>query len=232
MVEAILPLVNWIEQNRTGWVFLMEEEETTMRFAYDVSWIVLAYLNACILAAAEGDPGVRTPVYFQYLIDELDNGRYTGRALPMSLQDLLTVHEGRRAMLAETDVQPPPTPWTIYVDGRAGGGGGGRGGGGGGVIVPRGRCWNDRNREVIPNPCPIQCLHILSGENMWGMCRDAALPTLGGVAFCKRWHMGYICFRDLPEAASHLHPMGAIMEKVAAMMAEDRAARAATAAPT
>ena len=42
MVEAILPLVDWIEQNRPDWVRIMAEQETTTRFAYDVSWIVSA----------------------------------------------------------------------------------------------------------------------------------------------------------------------------------------------
>ena len=72
VVEAILPLVDWIDRNRTDWVRLMAEKETTTRFAYDVSWTVLAYLNACILAltaVAEGDPEERTPVSFQYLIN-------------------------------------------------------------------------------------------------------------------------------------------------------------------
>ena len=91
MGQAILPLVDWIKQNRTGWVFLMEEEETTTQFTYNMSWIVSAYMNACILestAAVERDPGARILVSFQYLIDELDHGWYTGRALPRSLQDL------------------------------------------------------------------------------------------------------------------------------------------------
>ena len=56
-----------------------------------------------------------------------------------------------------------------------------------------------------------------------------ALPTLGGVDFCKRWHMGYTCFGDFPWAASHLHPAGAILDEVAATMATDRAARSASA---
>ena len=80
MVEAILPLVYWINRNWTEWVCLMAEQETTTRFAYKVSWIVSAYLNACILAltmAAEGDPGARIPVSFQYLIDKIDHGWYT-----------------------------------------------------------------------------------------------------------------------------------------------------------
>ena len=99
---------------------LIADQETTTRFAYDMLWIVSTYLNTCILAstaASEGDPGARTPVSFQYLIDELDHGRYTGRALPRSLQDLLTVRAGRRAALALAAALPPPASRTICGDG-------------------------------------------------------------------------------------------------------------------
>ena len=77
MVDAILPLVEWIDQNWTEWMRLMAEQETMTRFAYDMLWIVLAYLSACILAsmaAVEGGLGERTPVLFQYLINELNHG--------------------------------------------------------------------------------------------------------------------------------------------------------------
>ena len=133
--------------------------------------------------AAEEDPGARTPVSFQYLINELDHGWYTGHTLPRSLQDILTIRAGRRAALAEAAAHPPPAPQIIDVDGRAGGGGSSGGSRGGGVILTRGQRRNDRNMEVIPNPCPIQLLHILSGENTREVCRDVALPTLVGVAF-------------------------------------------------
>ena len=46
------------------------------------------------------------------------------------------------------------------------------------MIVPSGRRQNDRNREVIPNPRPIQRLCIISGENMRGMCRMCPCPPL------------------------------------------------------
>ena len=121
------------------------------RFAYNMSWIVLAYLNACILtlmSEAEGGPGERTPVLFQYLINELNHGQYTGRALSRSIRDILTVRSGRHAALASAAGLPLPAPWTICGDGQARGGGGG----GGGVIVPRERRRDDCNREVIPNP--------------------------------------------------------------------------------
>ena len=52
-------MVDMINQNRKELVRLMAEQKTTTQFAYDVSWIVSAYLNACILlstAAADGGP--------------------------------------------------------------------------------------------------------------------------------------------------------------------------------
>ena len=120
VVEAILPLVDWIYQKRTECVRLMAEQDTTTWFVYDVLWIVLAYLNNCIFsltAAVEGDPGAHTPVSFQYLIDELSHGRYTGRALPRYLQDLLNVRAGRRAALVSAAALTMPATQTIVGDG-------------------------------------------------------------------------------------------------------------------
>ena len=76
---------------------------------------------------------------FQFLIDELDYGWYTGRALPRPLQDILTVGTGRHAALESASVMLLSAPRTIGGDGRAGAGDGGAGGGGGrgGVIMPR-----------------------------------------------------------------------------------------------
>ena len=53
MVEAILPLVDWIDENRSEWGRIMENAESTTRFAYNVSWVVARYLNACVLASSE-----------------------------------------------------------------------------------------------------------------------------------------------------------------------------------
>ena len=56
----------------------MEDAESTTRFAYDVSWVVARYLNACVLyssAARQGDPGARTPCSFRFIINELDRLR-------------------------------------------------------------------------------------------------------------------------------------------------------------
>ena len=156
MVEALLLLVDWVDQNRIEWVRFMKEQGTTTQFAYNVSWIILAYSNAYILAleaAVEGDPGTRTPVSFHYLINELDHGRYTGRTLPRSLHDLLTVRSSRLAALESAAALPLPAPQTIVRDGRARGGGGG-GCSGGGVITLEGKRRNERDGDVISNPRP------------------------------------------------------------------------------
>ena len=115
LAEAIPLLVDCIDRNRTEWVRFMAEQKTLTWFAYDVSWIVSTYLNACILAstaAAEGVPGVCTLVLFHYLTNELNHSRYTGRALRRSLQDLSTARAGRREDMALTAALPPPAPRT------------------------------------------------------------------------------------------------------------------------
>ena len=45
VVEAILPLVDWIDWIRTEWIRIIAKQEATTQFAYDLSWIVSAYLN-------------------------------------------------------------------------------------------------------------------------------------------------------------------------------------------
>ena len=111
MVEAILPLVNWIDENRSEWGRIMEDADSTTRFAYGVLWVVGRYLNACVLAswaAGQGDPGARTPCSFQFIINELDHRRYAGRQLPASLQGLLNVRTRKRALAAPPPLPPPP----------------------------------------------------------------------------------------------------------------------------
>ena len=110
MVEAILPLVNWIEENRSEWGRIMEDAEAITRFAYDMLGVVGRYLNACVLAssaAGQGDPGAGTPCLFQFIINKLDHGRYAGRQLPASLQGLLNVWARQWALAAP--LPPPPS---------------------------------------------------------------------------------------------------------------------------
>ena len=54
---------------------------------------------------------------------------------------------------------------------------------GGAPVAPRGRRREERGGQAVSNPRPIQRLRLLPGENTWGICREVALPTLGGVAF-------------------------------------------------
>ena len=94
----------------------MEDAEASTCFAYDMLWVVGRYLNACVLAssaAGQGDPGARTPCSFQFIINELDHGRYTGRQLPAYLQDLLNVRARRRALAAPPPPPPPPPPGPV-----------------------------------------------------------------------------------------------------------------------
>ena len=78
----------------------------------------------------------------------------------------------------------------------------------GALAATCGRRREDRGEQAVSNPRPIQRMHLLPGENTRDICREVSLPTLGGVAFCKRWHLGYGCFEDCPRAASHIHPPG------------------------
>ena len=52
MFESILPIVDWIDENQSKWGRIIEDTEATTRFAYDVSWVVGHYLNACVLASS------------------------------------------------------------------------------------------------------------------------------------------------------------------------------------
>ena len=160
-----------------------------------------------------------TPCSLQFIINELDHGRYVGRQLPASLPGLLNVRARRRA-LEETSTSSP-APHIRYEPADDGNNNQGRRGA---LVAPRGCRRKDRSGEAIAKPRPIQCLRLLPGENTRGICREVALPTLGGVAFCKRWHLGYTCFGDFPRAASHVHPPVAVVNEVAALMAGERAA--------
>ena len=97
-------------------------------------------------------------------------------------------------------------------------------------MAPRGRRREERGRQAVSKPRPIQHLHLLPVENTRGICREVSLPTLGGVAFCKRWHLVYGCFGDCPRAASHIHPPVLVVDKVAASLTAERAAGTATTA--
>ena len=174
MVEAILPLVDWIDDNRSEWGRIMKDAEATTRFTYNVSWVVGRYLNACILAssaARQGDLGARMPCSFHFIISKLDHGQYAGRQPPTSLQGLLSVRARRRALAAPST--PSPAPPIRYEPA----GGNDSQGRRGAMVAPWGRRCEDRSGEANANPRPIQNLRLLPGENTRGMCMEVSLPT-------------------------------------------------------
>ena len=89
-------------------------------------------------------------------------------------------------------------------------------------MAPRGRRREERGGQVVSNPRPIQSLRLLPGENTRGICREVALPTLGVVAFCKRWHLGYGCFGNCPRSASHIHPLVSVVDEVVEELTANR----------
>ena len=98
------------------------------------------------------------------------------------------------------------------------------------MAAPWGRRHEERGGQVVSNPRPIQRLHLLPGKNTRGICREVALPTLGGFSFCKRWHLRSGYFGDCPRAASHIHPPVSVVDEVAAALTAERAAGTATTA--
>ena len=161
----------------------MEDAEATTRFAYDMSWVMGRYLNACILASLverQGEPGARTPCSFQFIIAELDHMRYASRQLPASLQGLLSVRSRQRALSAPST--PPPAPQIRYEPAEGTDSKCRRDA----LVAAWGRRREDLSGEVIANPRTIQRLRLLPRENTRWMCREVALPTLRGFAFCKR----------------------------------------------
>ena len=98
----------------------------------------------------------------------------------------------------------------------------GIGGGASGVGAPTGQSLGGTDGDPCPNACPIQRLRLLLRENTQGVCQNAALPILGGVEFCKRWHMGLSCFREFPKKGSHVQPSVAVVEKFAQAMTRAR----------
>ena len=51
------------------------------------------------------------------------------------------------------------------------------------------------------------------------MFRNTAFPNLGVAAFCKCWHMGFMCFIGCPRRDSHILPLVLMIDKVATEMA-------------
>ena len=172
-------------------------------FAYDLSVAEARYYNSCIRAfTTAGDintPGAITPVSFDYLRTKLTWGRYTGSPLPASLQSLTPPPGDGIAPRIEDPVNPPDLPVPIIPDP------GPRNGG--------------RDGAVVINARPIPCFALLPTENIRGVLRATALPSINGCVFCKRFHLGLTCFANYPRAASHHHPtINAVIDQVSAAL--------------
>ena len=85
-------------------------------FSYDVSCIIVTYLNACVKASATAsvsDPGGRIPILFQYLRYKLSHGKYVGHPLPPSLQNLFATRDSERAAADRRAREPAPGPTIV-----------------------------------------------------------------------------------------------------------------------
>ena len=168
MVEATLPLVDWIDENRSEWGRIMEDTEATTRFAYDVSWLVGRYLNACILvslATRQEDPGAQTPCLFQ--VHHCRTRPRVVHRTPATCvpPSLLSVRAQRRALAAPLTL--PPSPQIRYEPEDNGNE---SQGGRGALVAPRGHRRDECSGEAITNLRPIERLRLLLGENTWGVC--------------------------------------------------------------
>ena len=95
-------------------------------------------------------------------------------------------------------------------------------------MEPRGRRRKERGGQAVSNPRPIQSLHLLPGENTRGICREVALPTLGGVDFFKRWHLWVLW--GFPAGGFPHPPPLSVVDEVAADLTAERAAGTANTA--
>ena len=189
-----------------------------MALEFDLSCVITDYLNACIKASstpALSDPGGQTPAPFQFIIDDLEYGQYLGRPLLPSLWKLLLERDYERAAAARRAREPAPTG----DGGRVDGGSGAVTAGGGENDVAPARRQRSLEEEPVANPCPVQCLRLLPGDNTRRICWNAALPLVGGTTFCKRWHVVRNCFSECPWRGSQVNPSAAIIDEVAAAMA-------------
>ena len=58
-------------------------------------------------------------------------------------------------------------------------------GGRGDIPVSPAPCQRSLEGEPVANLCPIQRLHILLAENMWGIFWNVSLPSARGAEICK-----------------------------------------------
>ena len=216
MVEAILPLVDWIDKNRSKWGRIMEDAEATTRFEYNESW------------CCSQQRGKETRERGRRACSNSSSTNWTTgdtRASSYPRPSRASSMSGRGDGPWQRPPPVPPSPAShIWYEQAEREDSQGRGGA---LAAPRARRREDRSKATIANPRPIHRLCLLPGENTRGICREIAFPTLRGVAFCKRWNLGYACFGDCPRAASRIHLPVSVVDEVAAAMTAERAAEPA-----
>ena len=148
----------------------MATSHSCTEFSYDVLCIIGTYLNVCVktsLTASVLDPGGLITPSFQYMRDKLSHGRYVGRPLPPSLQNLLATWESEREMATRRDWELVPVPAIVgLVDPGVGQGG----------AAPPAQHRGGGEGDPCPKPFPIQYLRLLTGGNTCGVCRNVTLP--------------------------------------------------------
>ena len=95
-VEGYTSVVEWIGANFESFEQHIQTTTLCISLAYDLLRVE-GYYNACISVSTLnllGDPGTRTPVSFQMLLDDLTWGHYMGQPLPATLQLLFLPANG------------------------------------------------------------------------------------------------------------------------------------------
>ena len=138
LVRSLRYLIITIYKNLSSLLGKMATSHRCTAFVFGVSCIINAYLNSCSKASAMATPsylGGRTPASFQFIIDELEHGRYLSRPLPPLLRQLLLAQYNKRATVSRRSREPPPP------------GGRGRSDGGSGTVIGGGG-----NNPILPAP--------------------------------------------------------------------------------
>ena len=149
----------------------------------------------------------------------MDHGHYQGRLLSPSLRQILLVGDNERVAEVSNAIQP----LSPRCRGRARGCSATVYRGGGYTLVPPAPRRISPEGSWVSDMFPIQRLRILLGYNIRGVCRNVALPIVGGAEFCNFRHMGGTCFSECPWKGSNISPPAGIVDKLVVAMVTARA---------
>ena len=88
--------------------------------------------------------------------------------------------------------------------------------------APPSQRWGGEDDNPCPNLQSVQRLRLLPGKKTLWMCRNVALPILGGAVFCTRGHMGLYYYKECLRKGLHTHPLAEVVDEVAAAMTTAR----------